>query len=120
MARTLTLTAEMSWPIEDGKQAAKADFNISLAYTTAMHIEKPYAGTVTDEALDLPASSIKFLLLQSVGTEDIEVKLNGNSNALTLKAGDGYILVYNPDGDITAVTVTVGTAPATLKGYAFA
>lgn len=120
MARTLAITAEMSWPLEDGKQAAKVDLGLSLSYTSVLHIEKVYASTVTDEAVELPMASAKFLLLRAIGTEDVQVKLNGNANALTLKAGAGYVLVYNPDGAITGVTVTVATQPATLQGWAFA
>lgn len=120
MPRTLAITSEMSWPIEDGKQAAKVDLGLSFTYTSVLHIEKVYTTTVTDEALTLPMASAKFLLLRSIGTEDIQVKLNGNANALTLKAGDGYLLVYNPDGAVTSITVTTAAQPATLQGYAFA
>lgn len=120
MARTFTFAGEMNWPIEDGKQAAKVPLSISLAYSSALHIEKVYAGAVTDEALALPMASAKFLLLQATGTEDVSVKLNGNANAMVLKAGAGFVMIYNPDGDVTALTVTVATAPATLKGFAFA
>lgn len=120
MARTLTFAGEMNWPIEDGKQAAKVALAVSLAYTSALHIEKVYAATVTDEALVLPMTSAKFMILQATGTEDVSVKLNGNSNAMVLKAGSGFVMLYNPDGMITGVTVTVATAPATLKGFAFA
>jgi hypothetical protein len=120
MARTLAITSEMSWPIEDGKQAAKVDLGISFTYTSSLHVEKVYAAPVTDEALTLPMASAKFLVLRALGTEDVQVKLNGNANALTLKAGDGYVLVYNPDGAVTALTVTTAAAPATLQGWAFA
>ena len=120
MARTLTLTAEMNWPIEDGKQAAKTNLAVSLVYSSALAIEKVYASPVTDEAIALPMTSAKFLMLQAPGTEDVQIKLNGNTNAITLKAGTGFVLIYNPDGAITGITVTVATAPATLKGFAFA
>ena len=36
MARTFTLTGEMNWPIEDGKQAAKVALAVSLEYTSAL------------------------------------------------------------------------------------
>jgi hypothetical protein len=120
MARTLTFTGELSWPIEDGKQAAKVALSASLVYTSALHIEKVYATTVMDEAVDLPMTSAKFLLLQASGTENISVKLNGSAQAIVLKAGSGFILVQNPDGAITGLTVTVAAQPATLKGFAFA
>jgi hypothetical protein len=120
MARTLALTSELSWPLEDGKQAAKVDLGLSFTYTSSLHIEKVYAAPVTDEVLELPMTSAKFLLLRSIGTGDVQVKLNGNANALTLKAGEGYLLLYNPDGDVTGVTVTVAAQPATLQGWAFA
>ena len=119
MARTLTFAGELNWPIEDGKQAAKLALSTSLAYTSAFAIEKVYASTVTDEAIALPMTSAKFLLLQAT-TEDIDVKLNGAANAISLKASAGYLLVWNQDGAVTGITVTVATAPATLKGYAFA
>lgn len=120
MARTLTLTGEMNWPIEDGKQAAKVALSVSLTYTSALHIEKVFAAPAADEALVLPMTSAKFLMLQATGTEDVSVKLNSSTVALTIKAGTGFMLLYNPDGMITGITVTVVTAPATLKGFAFA
>lgn len=120
MARTLALTSELSWPLEDGKQAAKVDLGLSFTYTSSLHSEKVYAAPVTDEAWILPMASAKFLILRALGTSDVQVKLNGNANAHTLKAGAGYLLIYNPDGDITAVTVTVATSPATLQGWTFA
>lgn len=119
MARTLSFTGELNWPLEDGKQAAKLPLSVSLTYTSAMHIEKVFSAGVVDEAVTLPMASAKFLLLQSTG-EDIDVKLNGNANAITLKANAGFILVWNSDGTITSLTVTVSGVPATLKGYIFA
>jgi hypothetical protein len=119
MARTLTFFGTLQWPLEDGQQAAKAVLSTSLVYTSAMAIEKLYSSAVTDEVIALPMASAKFLLLQATGN-DIDVKLNGNANAITIKASTGFILVWNSDGAITGVTITVATVPATLKGYAFA
>jgi hypothetical protein len=119
MARTLQLSGEMTWPLEDGKQAAKLPLAVSLNYTSALAIEKVFAAIVTDETVTLPMTSAKFLLLQAT-TEDIDVKFNGNSNAITLKASGGFILIWNGDGTITGLTVTAATVPATLKGYVFA
>lgn len=119
MARTLKFTGEMEWPLEDGKQAAKLPLTMSLVYTSALAIEKVYAAPVADEVLALPMTSAKFLLLQAL-TDDVDVKVNGSANAITLKAGDGALLVWNPDGAVTGVTVTVATSPASLKGFAFA
>ncbi len=120
MARTLTFTGELNWPIEDGKQAAKVALEVSLAYSSALHIEKVYAAPVADETLELPMCSAKFLLLRATGTEDVSVKLNGNTTAIVLKAASGFVLIDNPDGAVTAITVTVVTSPATLQGFAFA
>jgi len=119
MARTLLFNGTMQWPLQDGKQASKLDLSVSLAYTAMLAIEKVFAAPVTDEAITLPMASAKFLLLKAAGTEDVAVTLNSGS-AITLKAGGGFLLVQNDDGAITALTVTVATAPATLEGYAFA
>lgn len=118
MARTLSFSGELNWPIEDGKQAAKVALAASIAYASALHIEKVYAAAVTDEAIVLPMASAKFLLLQAL-TNDITVKLNGAATSITIKAGTGFVLVFG-DGVITGVTVTTSTVPATLKGFAFA
>jgi hypothetical protein len=120
MARTLLFSGTMQWPLEDGKQAAKLDLSVSLTYTQVLAIEKVYSAPVTDEAIVLPMSSAKFLLLKALATEDVQVKLNGNTNAITLKAGGGFLLIQNDDGAITGVTVTTAAAPATLQGFAFA
>lgn len=119
MARTLQFTGSMLWPLEDGGQAAKLNLSAALNYTSALAIEKVYASTVTDEVVALPMTSAKFLLLRAK-TNDVEVKLNGAANAITLKADSGFLLVQNDDGAITGMTVTTTTAPATLEGYVFA
>jgi len=119
MARTLTFTGEMSWPLEDGKQAAKANVSISLAYTSSISTEKVFSGTVTDEAVALPMASAKFMMIRAK-TEDISFKVNGGDQPIILKGDAGFFLVYNPDGAITALTVTVATSPASLEFYAFA
>lgn len=119
MARTLSFSGTMQWPIQDGKQAAKLDVSVSLDYTSVLALEKVYSAPVADEVITLPMASAKFLLMQAK-TADVEVKVNGSANAITLKAGSGFLLIHNPDGAITAVTVTVAAAPATVEGYAFA
>ena len=119
MARTLSFTGTMTWPLEDGGQAAKLVVTADLVYTEMLAIEKVYAAPVTDEAVVLPMASAKFILLKAV-TNDVDVKINGSANAITLKAGAAFLLIQNDDGAVTALTVTTATAPATLEGYAFA
>jgi hypothetical protein len=119
MARTLQFSGTMTWPLEDGGQAAKLALTVSLVYTSMLALEKVYAAPVADEAVALPMTSAKFMLLKAT-TNDVDVKLNGSANAITLKAGAGFLLVQNDDGAVTALTVTVATAPATLEGYVFA
>ncbi|MAG64340.1 MAG: hypothetical protein CMK74_00470 [Pseudomonadales bacterium] len=119
MARTLTVTSEVNWPLEDSKQAAKLPLTVSLAYTSEASVEKVYTATATDEAVALPMASAKFLLLRAKDN-DITVKLNGNSNALTLKKDTGFLMFWNSGGTVTSLTVTVATAPATFKMLAFA
>ncbi len=119
MARTLQFSGELQWSLEDGKQAAKLPLSLSLVYTSALAIEKVFAAPAADEAVTLPMTSAKFLLLQAQ-TENLDIKLNGNANAITLRAGTGFLLVWNEDGAVTALTVTAATVPATLKGYVFA
>lgn len=111
MARTLGFSGEMEWPLEDGKQAAKLDLLEGLVYTQAFHVEKLYAAPVVDEALVLPMASAKFILMQAK-TDDVQVKLEGNANALTLKADAGFFAFWNEDGGVTAITVTTAAAPA--------
>lgn len=118
MARTLSFTGELNWPLEDGKQAAKLALAASIPYTSALHLEKVFSGVVSDDPVVLPMASAKFLLLQAL-TNDITVKLNGASTSITLKAGTGFVLLFG-DGIITGLTVSTGTVPATLKGFAFA
>lgn len=118
MARTLSFSGEVTWPLEDGKQAAKVNLAASVVYASALHIEKVYSTVVTDEVVALPMASAKFLLLQAL-TNDISVKLNNDTVALVIKAGTGFILVFG-DGAITGLKVTTSTVPATLKGFVFA
>lgn len=119
MARTLSFSGTLSWPLEDGQQSAKVVLSTSLAYTSALYIEKLYTSTATDEDVALPMTAAKFMLLQAQ-TADITVKLNGSTTTIALKAGTGYVLVNNSDGTIDEIKVTVAAAPATLKGYLFA
>lgn len=119
MARTLLFTGEMQWPLDDGKQAAKHNLSVSLNYTSNLALEKVYATAVTDEVVTLPMASAKFLLLEATGN-DVDIKLNGSDEVITLKAGAGFVAVWSSAGAITSVKVTVTTVPATLKGYMFA
>jgi hypothetical protein len=119
MARTLQFSGTFTWPLEDGQQAAKKVLTVALNYAAALAIEKPFAAPVIDEALALPVASVKTLFLEAKDG-DITVKLNGSTQAVTLKAGKGFLLYQNDDGGITDVTVTVAAVPATLKGMAFA
>jgi len=118
MARTLVFAGEITWPLEDGKQAAKVNLAASIVYASALHIEKVYSSVVTDEVIALPMAGAKFVLLQAT-TNDITVKLNASTDAITLKANTGFVLIFG-DGVITALKVSTGTVPATLKGMAFA
>ena len=118
MARTLTFTGTMTWPLEDGQQAAKLVVSSSLVYTSVLAVEKVFASTIVDEAIALPMTSAKFLLVKAL-TNDIDVKLNGAATAITVKAGAGFLLVQNDDGAITAMTVSNAVAPATVEVYAF-
>lgn len=120
MARTLSVTTTMNWPVQDGKNAAQLVLTTSLTYTQMLVIEKVYSSPVAGEAITLPMTSAKFLILQSLGTEDVEVFINGSTDSIMLKAGDGYVVVQNPDGAVTSLEVTVAAEPATLQGYAFA
>ncbi len=119
MARTLGFSGEMEWPLEDGKQAAKLNLLEGLVYTQSFQVEKLYAAPVTDEALVLPMASAKFILMQAK-SGDVQMKLNGNANAITLKADAGFFAFWNEDGAITALSVTTAAAPASLVVYAFA
>jgi hypothetical protein len=119
MARNLQFSGEMQWPLEDGKQASKLDLLETLTYGQAYHAEKLYAAPVTDEALPLPFASAKFILMQAK-TADVDVKLNGNANAISLKADAGFFAYWNEDGGVTALSVTTAVAPATLVVFAFA
>jgi hypothetical protein len=119
MARTLQFTGLMTWPLEDGQQAAKANLSMSLPYTSMLSTEKVYSAPVVDEAVTLPMASAKFLLMRAK-TADVSVKINGSASAISLKAGAAFIVIQNDDGAVTALTVTVATAPATLEFYAFA
>jgi len=118
MARTLQFTGEMQWPLEDGKQAAKLPLSVALNYTSVLTIEKVFAAGVVDEAITLPMSSAKFMLLQASG-ESVTVKLNGAATAINLKADGGFVMVWNADGAITSLTLTVTLVPATFKAYLF-
>ena len=118
MARTLSFTGTMTWPLEDAGQAAKLTVTSSLTYTSALHVEKVFSAPVVDEVVTLPMTSAKFLLLKAQ-TADVSVKINGGS-AITLKAGAAFLIVQNDDGNVTALTVSAATAPASLIGYAFA
>ncbi len=117
MARTLTVSAEVQWPMEDGKQAAKIPLVTSLVYEEAVALENKYTGAVTDEAVTLPMTTAKFLLVRCSG-ENVSVKLNGGG-AITVTKSTGYIMLWSSDGAITSLSVTITSVPATLKILAF-
>ena len=119
MSRTLTFAGTLTWPLEDGKQAAIHSLAISMTYTAALYVEKPYSVAAIDEVVELPVASAKMLLIEASGA-DLQIKLNNSTVALTVKTGAGFILIHNPDGAITGVKVSTTTVPATLKMYVFA
>ena len=75
MPRTLQFAGELTWPLEDGKQAAKTNISASLVYTSALMIEKQFSIPAVDQPLALPMAGAKFVLLQAT-TADVNVKLN--------------------------------------------
>jgi len=119
MARIVKFTGTVEWPLEDGQPAAKLPLACELTYTSSLQLEKVFATTVVDEVIALPMISAKFLVLKAL-TNDVSVKLNGGAEGIVIKAGTGFMLVWNADGAITGLKVSVATVPATLKGYAFA
>ena len=119
MARQLLMDATIQWPLETDKQPAKVPLSVALTYTSEMSVEKVYAAPVADEAVALPMASAAFLLVRAVDN-DIDVKLNASANAITVEADGGFIMIWNPSGTVTAMTVTIVTSPATLKVLAFA
>jgi hypothetical protein len=119
MARTLQFSGTLTWPLEDGKQAAVHSLAFSLVYASALYVEKPYSVAAVDEDVALPMTSAKALLVEA-GQADLQVKLNSSTVAITVKAGTGFMLIVNPDGAITGVKVSTTAVPATLKMYVFA
>ena len=119
MARTLQFAGELTWPLEDGKQAAKTNLSASLVYTAALLLEKQFSVAAVDEVIALPMASAKFVLLQAT-TADVNVKLNDSAEDIVIKAGTGWVMLYGSDGVVTSIKVSTTTVPATLKVYAFA
>ena len=119
MPRTLQFAGELTWPLEDGKQAAKTNISASLVYTSALMIEKQFSIPAVDQPLALPMASAKFVLLQAT-TADVNVKLNDSAEDIVIKASTGWVMLYGSDGVVTSIKVSTTTVPATLKIYAFA
>lgn len=119
MARTVKFSGNVEWTLEDNQTAAKMPLACELSYTSSLQIEKVYTAVVTDEVIALPMASAKFLVLKAL-TNDVTIKLNNSTTDIPIKAGTGFVLIWNPDGAITSLKVSIGVAPATLKGYAFA
>jgi hypothetical protein len=119
MARTMIITATMEWPLENGQQASKLPLTFNLEYTDQNSLEKTYAAPISNDPIPLPTNGAKAIVLRAK-TADVDVKINGSATSIKLKAGNGFIIITNGDGNVTSLTATVVTAPAKLEGYAFA
>jgi hypothetical protein len=122
MARELKVTATVEWPMVAGQQAMKIPLAVALTYEEAVAIENKYASPVTDEAVTLPMTTAKFLLVQCTG-ENASIKINGGGAipiTKTVGTTGGFAMVWSNDGAITALSVTLAAAPATVTILAFA
>lgn len=118
MARTVTFTGSMVWPLENGQQASVLPLTFSLEYSDQTAREKTYSAVVTDDPVPLPTNGAKFLIARAK-TADVAVKINGSTTPVVLKAGSGFLVIANGDGNVTSLTATVAVAPAKLEMYAF-
>jgi len=115
---TLTISGTIAFPLANEASPPSRSFTASLVYTEKVTKDLVITGAQSDVSLLDGIADAKVAWVECVsGTGTI--KDNGAATGVVIKAGTGWYSWFNPDGGLTALTVTT-TADATFRIYAFA
>lgn len=117
----VTIQASLSYPHYATGTAATLSFALTQAYTAMGGAEFDFTGAETDTAVPFGSITSAKVLVAWCDTTGCTMKINGATQTIPVAGGDsqGFLLWCNPDGGVTAITVsTAGAAKVSVKLFA--
>jgi len=115
---TLTISGTLSFPLGEEADPPERDFSAQLIYTERNVDDISLTGAQADVDLMGRISDAKACYIE-VEQGAGELKVNGAAVALPVSADGGFWVWFNPNGGLTALTVTTA-ASAKFRLYMFA
>jgi len=112
---TLTIAGTISFPLGAEATPPTRAFNASLIYTQRS-LDDVAVAIVTDQNLMGHVTNAKACYIE-MSSGDIDIKVN-TSAAIPLSVDGGFWVWFNPNGGLTALTVS-SLAAATFRVYLF-
>jgi len=115
---TLKIVTTLTFPVaSEASPVAAPPFEFELVYTQKNVDDVVFGGVTTDADLMGRITDAKACFVQCLaGAGDL--KVNGSTPTIPLKAGTGFWAFANPDGGLTDLTVSTADA-ASFRLYMF-
>lgn len=115
---TLTISGTISFPLAEEASPPSRSFGSSLVYSEKRDSDVKIVGAQVDVDLMADIADAKAAYIETkVGAGDF--KINGSTPTIPLTVDGGFWMWFNPNGGLTAMTVTTA-ANATFRVYLFA
>jgi len=114
---TLTIAGTLSFPLGAEASPPSRAFSASLIYTQRNVDDVVISGAQVDQNLMGRVTNAKACYIE-VETGAGDLKVNGAATALTISVDGGFWIWFNPNGGLTALTVTTA-ANAKFRLYMF-
>jgi hypothetical protein len=115
---TLTIAGTISFPLGDEGTPPSRAFTAQLVYTERNIGDVVLVGAQADVDLMGLMTDAKACYIEVLEGEG-DLKANGATEVLAVTTTAGFWIWFNPDGGLTALTVTTA-ADATFRVYMFA
>ena len=115
MAQNFKVDGAASLPLEDGTNVAPVVLTVNMPYTGRADFVRSYAGSVTDESVNLgtlAGPGAKGVLVKALSGA-CTVKFNGSTDAWPIAVG-GYFLWVNPSTPFPTAVLISTTGPAQI------
>ena len=115
MAQIFKVAGSAALPFDDGANVAPIDLAVNLPYTGRADFVRTYAGSVTDESVNLgtlASPGAKGILIKAISGA-CTVKFNGGTDAWPIAQG-GYFLWVNPSTPFPTAVLLSTTGPAQI------
>jgi hypothetical protein len=114
---TLKIAGTLSFPISDEATLSSRSFSAELAYTERNVDDLVIVGAQADVDLMGRIADAKACYIEVVAGAGT-LKVNAATQTLPITVDGGFWVWFNPDGGLTALTVTT-SANATFRMYMF-